>query len=362
MIDRTLLIGTRKSPLATWQANYVKNILTGAGYKAELRFISTRGDEVLDTPLPLMGGKGVFTKALDDALLSGDIDLAVHSLKDIPTQIPDGLMLGAISKRAESGDVLVLRKEGLKKNPAYGFNRFFSDFSSSGNDNETEGSWEGRFQEAHTQDVTKQEGWVSQEQQRIEASFLSDAASPMLIATSSNRRMGQWLARFPNHRITNIRGNIHTRLQKLYQSDWDGALFAASGLKRVGLGDHIHIPLPWMIPAPGQGALGVMIRNEKSSVRNAVLLVHDTGTALCTTIERDFLHLLGGGCSAPVAALATMERGEVTLFVCVVYPNGKGQILFKLSANREKAKALGEEAVNAAIKRGADTIIRKLKK
>ncbi len=309
MTNRSLRIGTRDSVLATWQARHVAHLLDKAGYATELHYIKTEGDRVLDTPLPLMGGKGVFTKALDDALLAGEIDLAVHSLKDIPTRLPDGLLVGAVSAREDTADVLVTRK---------------------GN-------------EMHTGPL-----------------FLADPDYEAVIASSSNRRIGQWLARYPRHRVTDIRGNIQTRLQKLQDSDWDGAIFAAAGLRRLQLEHHIHVVLDWMLPAPAQGAMGVMVRNDDPVVLNAVQPVHDAGTALCTSIERDVLHTLEGGCSAPVGALAEITGNTVRLRVNTVYPDGTGMIAFEMSELYEQARDLGKKAAGEALKRGADALIRDL--
>ena len=306
MTGKTLRIGTRDSLLATWQARFVQERLKRAGHPAELRFIKTEGDRVLDTPLPLMGGKGVFTKALDDALLAGEIDLAVHSLKDIPTRLPDGLAIGAVSQREDTADVLVTRDAAQPRS-------------------------------------------------------LTDPLYRAVIASSSNRRIGQWLSRYPRHRITDIRGNVQTRLRKLAESDWDGAIFAAAGLIRLGLQKVISTRLDWMLPAPAQGAMAVMIRAGDGRLREALACVHDPETALCTSIERDVLHTLEGGCSAPVGALAVSDGGWVRLRVSTVYPDGTGFLSFDMSGSRESAADLGRRAADEALRRGADVLIRDLR-
>lgn len=316
---KPLRIGTRDSVLATWQARHVEEILKVSGLPAELHYIKTEGDRVLDTPLPMMGGKGVFTKALDDALLNGDIDLAVHSFKDIPTRMPEGLMVGAVSRREDVSDVFISRKSAsrdridLKPHP------------------------------------------------KEPPAFLDNPGYRGVIASSSNRRIGQWLSRYPNFRIADIRGNIQTRLRKLVESDWDGAIFAAAGLKRLGLDHHIDWELDWMLPAPAQGAMAVMVRTDDHRTKEAVLPVHDPDAALCTGIERDVLHTLEGGCSAPVGAFAEIRNDVVDLKVNTVYPDGSGLIAFAMNEEREKAGGLGRRAADEALRRGADALIRDLR-
>ncbi len=324
MTGKQLRIGTRDSKLAVWQARFVADALRNAGYKVDLHFIKTEGDRVLDTPLPLIGGKGVFTKALDDALLAGEIDLAVHSLKDIPTRYPEELTIAAISRRENPADVLVT-KSGLTQRA---------------DDRRTLG-------ETLSGNVPL-------------PSFLKDPGYPAVIASSSYRRIGQWLSRYPGHQFTDIRGNIQTRLRKLAESDWDGAIFAASGLIRLGLESHACLGLDWMLPAPGQGALGVMTRDGDSHTIEAVRKVHDPNSALCTAIEREFLHVLQGGCHAPVGALAVADAEKVILRVSVVSPDGTGLIRFSMSRETARADGLGEMAANEALLRGADTLLDEL--
>ena len=328
MNGNPIRIGTRDSILATWQARYVLNHLSRAGYKAELRFIKTEGDRVLDTPLPLMGGKGVFTKALDDALLAGEIDLAVHSLKDIPTRLPDGLAIGAVSEREDTADVLVTRNAAI---------RYLSENTAAGQTPNTP-----------------------------EASiplpdFLSNIRQDAVIASSSNRRIGQWLSRYPMHQMTDIRGNIQTRLRKLAESNWDGAVFAAAGLIRLELDRLITHRIEWMLPAPAQGAMAVMIREDDRRIRDATQQINDPVTALCTSIERDVLHDLEGGCSAPVGALAVADRKRIHLRVNTVYPDGTGLVEFELEEAVNRAHDLGKRAAEEALRCGVDVLIRDLR-
>jgi len=191
--------------------------------------------------------------------------------------------------------------------------------------------------------------------------YLKDPKHRAVIASSSNRRIGQWLSRYPLHRVTDIRGNVQTRLRKLAESDWDGAIFAAAGLVRLGLHDVMSVRLDWMLPAPAQGAMAVMIRADDERIREALTSVHDPDTSLCTGIERDVLHALEGGCSAPVGALATVEEDVVHLLLATVYPDGTGFLSFQMSESRDSARDLGRRAADEALRRGADMLIRDLR-
>ena len=343
MTGKPLRIGTRDSILATWQARFVQERMKRAGHPSGLRFIKTEGDRVLDTPLPLMGGKGVFTKALDDALLAGEIDLAVHSLKDIPTRLPDGLAIGAVSEREDTADVLVTR-DAAKAYLAGAAVAPGSDATTSG--------------PAATGSTASASSAASAGGALL---WLGDPRYEAVIASSSNRRIGQWLSRYPRHRMTDIRGNVQTRLRKLAESDWDGAIFAAAGLIRLGLHRVISTRLDWMLPAPAQGAMAVMIRDGDDRIREVLACVHDPETALCTAIERDVLHALEGGCSAPVGALAVVDDGQVRLRVATVYPDGTGFLSFELSELQDRAADLGRRAADEALRRGADALIRDLR-
>ena len=325
-----------------------------------------------------MGGKGVFTKALDDALLSGDIDLAVHSLKDIPTRLPVGLAIGAVSQRDDTADVLVTRKRaielssgkfaGMVGSPEDSCAEIRMEKSKSLDDvKDGLGDVKDRLGDVkERQDTTTGSGDASsggRDNSKVnhdEAAFLSNPDYQTVIASSSYRRIGQWLARYPHHRITDIRGNVQTRLRKLAESNWDGAIFAAAGLKRLGLERYISFVLDWMLPAPAQGALGVMVREDDSETRNTIQSVHDSDTALCTSIERDVLHTLKGGCSAPVGALAVVENNMIRLHVNTVYPDGRDMIRFEMHEKRELAANLGKRAAEEALRRGADKLIRDL--
>ena len=353
MTGKPLRIGTRDSILATWQARFVQERLKRTGCPSGLHFIKTEGDRVLDTPLPLMGGKGVFTKALDDALLSGEIDLAVHSLKDIPTRLPGGLAIGAVSEREDPADVLVTRETARAYLAATGG---------------ASGTATGSGPPGSALPDTASPGTASNPgspglriPDTAQPQYLKDPEYRAVIASSSNRRIGQWLSRYPLHRMTDIRGNVQTRLRKLAESDWDGAIFAAAGLVRLGLQDVMSVRLDWMLPAPAQGAMAVMIRADDERIREALASVHDPDASLCTGIERDVLHALEGGCSAPVGALVTVKRDVVHLLLATVYPDGTGFLSFQMSETRDLAKDLGRRAADEALRRGADMLIRDLR-
>ena len=268
------------------------------GYNTELVHILSEGDKVLDTPLPLMGGKGVFTKALDDALINGEIDIAVHSFKDIPTELPEGIAIGAILERENPADVIVCRN-GID--------------------------------------------------------FLNKETA--IIATSSNRRKSQWLQRYPNHQIVDIRGNVDTRIQKLKDSNWDAAIFAAAGLIRLELEDEIAQSLDWMLHAPAQGAVAVVYPEGDEAIFTALQYLHHLETAACTLAERDFLNELSGGCSAPVGAEVHLEDGEMHFHGVVMDTKGKEKIEIELSKSLEEAKGIGREAAQLALAQGADELI-----
>ena len=254
-MNRVLRIGTRDSELAFWQARKVQSLLEALGYITKLVPVKSQGDLTLDIPLYAMGITGVFTKVLDIAMLQDKIDIAVHSMKDVPTLLPQGIVKGAVLKRANVQDVLVY-KENL-------------DF------------------------LTQQE---------------------VIIATGSLRRKAQWLRKYPTHTIENLRGNINTRLQKLEDSSWQGAIFAAAALERLNKNQLQVKALDWMTPAPAQGAIMVVAKQEDAYTREALALINDLPTDLETDIERRFLRRLEGGCTAPIAAKATLE-GEQLSFV-----------------------------------------------
>ena len=241
---KTIRIGTRDSELALWQAHTVQKKLNDLGYKTEIIAVKSQGDIILDKPLYELGITGIFTKTLDIAMLNGQVDIAVHSMKDVPTALPIGIVQAAVLERANTLDILV-HKGNLD--------------------------------------------------------FLEGNAT---IATGSLRRQAQWLNKYPNHAVVDLRGNVNTRMQKLSESDWNGAVFAAAGLERINLKPTDVINLDWMIPAPAQGAMVVVAMGNDDFTLDAVSQLNDVETEICTYIERQFLKTLEGGCTAPIGALA----------------------------------------------------------
>ena len=280
-MDRKVLrIGTRESQLAVWQANTVKNLLADNGFESELVYIKSEGDLDLKTPLYEMGVQGIFTRSLDIALLNNHIDIAVHSMKDVPTQLPKGIVQAAILKRASYKDLLVFKGERQEVEEGLGM---VNGHWSMGNDNHD-----------------------------ISGSRLTAHGSRLTVATSSIRRKAQWLNRYPHHHLENLRGNVNTRLRKVEESNWNGAIFAAAGLERIGLRPENSIELDWMLPAPAQGAIMVVCKENDAFSLDACNNLNHEETALCTQLEKDFLRQLMGGCSTPVSALAQISNGQLT--------------------------------------------------
>lgn len=304
-MSKPLRIGTRDSELAMWQAKHVADLMDASGIETELRPIKSEGDLDLTTPLGEMGGKGVFTKALDLALLEGSIDLAVHSFKDLPTQQPHPLTVAAVLEREDPADVLV---------------------SPNG------------------------------------APFLENPEPPAVIATSSHRRKAQWLHRYPSHEVVPIRGNVQTRLKKIESEKRDGAIFAAAGLLRVGLEEVITCRLDWMVPAPAQGALAVMVREEDLARWPAVVRLNDTVTRLCTETEREVLTRLEAGCSAPLGAYAWIEGDELVLHAVVLTLDGSLQYDLQMRSPVSEPNRLGFRMADALLEQGASELMEDLRK
>jgi hydroxymethylbilane synthase len=305
-----LRIGTRDSELALWQAHHIHQRLQDAGIQAEVVHIKSEGDLDLNTPLSQMGGKGVFTKALDDALLDGRIDLAVHSYKDLPTEQTLPLVVAAVSEREDPRDVLVAPR---------------------GHD------WLDNLNEAIT------------------------------LATGSNRRRAQWMARYPNATIEDIRGNVNTRLAKTEaNTHWHGCIFAAAGLKRIKLDHHISTYLEWMIPAPAQGALAVVCHAENEALQQQLAFLNHQETALCTQIEREFLNETEAGCSAPLGAYARYELNERTgerdiLFEAAILSlDGKQEYRISERIHPDEAQGVGRERARELLEAGARELMKAL--
>jgi hydroxymethylbilane synthase len=299
-MQQTIRIGTRESQLAVWQATQVKNILDSKGYTTELVYIKSEGDIDLSTPLYEMGVQGVFTRSLDIAMLSNRIDIAVHSMKDVPTQLPKGIIQSAAMKRGPYRDLIVYK-------------------------NNTD--------------------------------FLEDKNSEGNIATSSVRRIAQWLNRYPKHKVHNLRGNVNTRLRKLSEENWNGAIFAQAGLERINLRPESSIELNWMLPAPAQGAIMVVCRDNEPSVFEACQNLNDYHTQICTKAERDFLRTLMGGCSTPISALAEIENEKIIFTGNILSTDGKDKTEVNCEVSIEEAEGLGERMAMEILKNGGQKIV-----
>ncbi|MFD1551654.1 hydroxymethylbilane synthase [Putridiphycobacter roseus] len=296
---QTIKIGTRKSELALKQANNVGASIEKLGGTYELVLIQSVGDIDLKTPLHEIGFTGVFTKALDMALLNGDIDIAVHSLKDVPTELPKGIVQAAVIKRDNPIDILVT-KEAL------------------------------------------------------------NLATKLTIATGSIRRKAQWLHKYPAHQIVGLRGNVHTRLQKLADSEWSGAIFSHSGLDRVDLIPVHHIELNWMTPAPAQGVVTISIAEANVALMPFIQQLNHAETALITQIERDFLNELEGGCSAPIGALASIEKDTVRFKGVLTAPDGKQQFEIEETIKMDQVVDFGRKCAQSILAKGGAEIMKEL--
>jgi hydroxymethylbilane synthase len=303
-------IGTRDSELALWQAKKVQSLLQERGIPSVLVHIKSEGDIDLSTPLYEIGVQGIFTKTLDIALLQNRIDIAVHSFKDVPTQPAKGVVTAAVLKRDAYTDILV-----------FGDNR----------------------------------------EDTLAALDPGGDGAALTIATSSIRRRAQWLHRYPGHRMENLRGNVNTRLKKLAESNWHGAIFAAAGLERIGIRPAGSIDLAWMLPAPAQGAVAVACRESDERLRQICAGINDHDTAVCTGVERDFLKTLMGGCTTPVSALATIEAEEIVFKGSLHSKDGRQMIGIEKRSAIAGAAALGKNAGTEVIQRGGDIIIESIK-
>jgi hydroxymethylbilane synthase len=320
MINKVLKIGTRESQLAVWQASLVKELLVQNGFDAELVFIKSDGDLDLQTPLYEIGVQGIFTRSLDIALLNRRIDLAVHSMKDVPTQLPKGIVQSAALKRASYKDLLVYKGDLSQMERELGF--------------------------VHQQWISPEATSVTSHKQYL----------PFTVATSSIRRKAQWLNRYPQHAVENLRGNVNTRLRKLEESDWNGAIFAAAGLERIQLRPETSLELDWMLPAPAQGAIVVVCRNEDIYTYEACQNFNDEETALCTKVEKDFLRTLLGGCSTPISALAEIRDESLFFKGNILTANGAKRVDIQKKVNLSEAATLGEVLARELLDNGGQEI------
>jgi hydroxymethylbilane synthase len=303
MADSKLRIATRKSPLALWQANHVRDTLMARhpGLDVELFTMTTQGDKILDTPLAKVGGKGLFVKELELGILEGRADLAVHSMKDVPVEFPQGLGLAAILEREDPRDVLISNA-----------------FSS------------------------------------IDA--LPEGAR---VGTSSLRRQCQLRARRPDLEVLDLRGNVNTRLAKLDNGDYDAILLAAAGVKRMGWEDRITELLPpeQFLPAIGQGAIGIEIRVADERVSRVVNALNDEQTATRIRAERALNERLQGGCQVPIAGYSEISQGVIVLRALVGRPDGTELVQGVISGKPEDAEELGQVLADDLLSRGAKQIL-----
>jgi len=306
-MEKTIKIGTRGSKLALWQANWVKSELNARhpSFSFELVTIKTKGDKILDVPLAKVGGKGLFVKEIEDALLNGLIDLAVHSMKDMPAEIPQGLCIGTIPQRETPQDVLISKK-GL---------------------------------------------------------LLSELKPQSRIGTSSLRRTAQLLHARPDLVILPLRGNLDTRLKKLETENLDAIILAAAGVKRLGLEGRIteYMDENVMLPAVGQGALCIEIRQNDPEVEPIVSSLEHHQTRVEVMGERAFLNRLEGGCQVPIAAYGKIEKNTFTLCGLVATVDGKTVIKETLSGPKDSSEIIGVKLADRMVAMGAKTIMENLK-
>ncbi len=300
-MSKIIRIGTRDSELALWQAHTVEKKLNDLGYPTRIISVKSTGDIILDKPLYELGITGIFTKTLDIAMLKGEIDIAVHSMKDVPTALPKGIVQAAVLERASTLDILV-----------------------------------------HKGDL----------------SFLENSGT---IATGSLRRKAQWLNRYPNHQVEDLRGNVNTRMQKLQDNNWDGAVFAAAGLERINLKPATFMELDWMIPAPAQGAMMVVAMENDFFSIGALADLNHSETEICTYVERQFLKVLEGGCTAPIGALAYIKNGSVTLNGALFSLDGKVKLEIEKTVSVTLYQNFGELCATEVLESGGYELMLSIK-
>lgn len=294
-----LRIGSRGSQLALWQAHHIQALLRERGHEVELEIIKTTGDKILDVALAKVGTKGMFTKEIEEALAEGRVDLAVHSLKDLPTELSPGFEIAAITKRENPRDVFCSKKYAS----------------------------------------------------------MDELPNGARVGTSSLRRQAQLKALRPDLEIHPLRGNVDTRLRKLDAGEYDAIILAAAGLNRLGKTELVKqvIPAEIMCPAAGQGALGIEIRAGDSEIRQHLAFLDDAAARATTTCERALLNKLGGGCQVPIGASAEVRGGRIHLEGIVAHPDGS--IVLREFGDGDDPVALGEEVGNQLLARGGDAIL-----
>ena len=301
-----LRIGSRGSQLALWQANYISELLRARGHNVDIEIIHTTGDKIADVPLAQVGtkgglGKGIFTKEIEESLAAGRVDLAVHSLKDLPTELPAGFEIAAITKREDPRDAFCSRLY----------------------------------------------------------SKIDDLPQRASVGTSSLRRQAQLKAIRRDLDIHPLRGNVDTRLRKLEQGEYDAIILAWAGLKRLGKTELIKqiVPAEIMCPAAGQGALGIEIREGDSATRQQLEFMNDPAARAATTCERALLNSLGGGCQVPIGALAEIRNGKLHLDAIVADPDGSKLLRESREGNLDDPEGLGSAVGEMLLSRGGDEIL-----
>jgi hydroxymethylbilane synthase len=294
-------IGSRGSQLALWQANHISTLLRTCGHEVEIEVIHTTGDRITDVALAMVGTKGMFTKEIEEALAAGRVDLAVHSLKDLPTELPPGFAIAAITEREDARDAFCSRLYSKIENLPHGAR----------------------------------------------------------VGTSSLRRQAQLKAIRPDLDIHPLRGNVDTRLRKLEQGEYDAIILAAAGLKRLGKTELVKqiIPAEIMCPAAGQGALGIEIREGDSATHQHLEFLNDPAARAATTCERALLNRLGGGCQVPIGAFAEMRNGKLHLEAIVADPDGSKLLRESRDGDLNDPEALGNEVGEALLSRGGCEIL-----
>jgi len=301
MSKKIIRIGTRDSELALWQAHTVQKKLEDLGYATTITAVKSTGDVILDKPLYEFGITGIFTKTLDIAMINRQVDIAVHSMKDVPTALPFGIVQAAVLKRASSLDILIHK-----------------------------GSLD----------------------------FLTGKGT---IATGSLRRQAQWLHRYPNHKVVDLRGNVNTRMHKLDESDWSGAIFAAAGLERINLKPDAFLNLNWMVPAPAQGAMLAVAMEKDAFCREALAQLNHKETEICTFVERQFLKVLEGGCTAPIGALATIQDNEIHFEGNLLSIDGKEKFEIKKTVALEQWSDFGKKCAETVLENGGAQLMKTIR-
>ena len=303
---KEIKIATRKSILALWQSEHIKARIEAQhkGMKVVLEGMKTKGDVILDTPLAKIGGKGLFTKELEDSMLKGETDIAVHSLKDVPVVFPEGLKLAAICSREDTRDAMISEK--------------FAKFS--------------------------------------------DLPHGAKVGTTSLRRKMQLLIMRPDLEIISLRGNVQTRLRKLKEGEFDAIILAMAGINRLNIKAEVaHIyafGFDEMIPAMGQGALGVEARDEKQ-ILEQIDFLNDENAVIETTIERDFVSVLEGGCQVPIGISARLQGDEISIDAIVGLPDGSEYIKDSLKTSKDKFQSVGKELAHKFIEKGAKELLKR---